>query len=177
MATKRTWQKSQWISNVWKQLEGHEERPKAEIHINLLRRTLEKYQIRNQEAMMGYMNSGSKIHLHSWQTSTRNELMPTRSRRTQMDDQRKDDIDPKWPLKMNHFKQLQTYNMLNYDVKNGNCTNKGRYLRLAKKALIVCWGSERMPQRIQRNRRATLDRSAYLQRGQDKTQKSSSGLD
>ena len=35
--------------------------------------TLKKYQTGKRQAMMEYMVSGSKIHFHPWQTSTRNE--------------------------------------------------------------------------------------------------------
>ena len=45
-----------------------------------------------------------EIHLHSRQTSTRNEQMPTKSTHTQMDDQRKDHVDPKGPKQKNHSK-------------------------------------------------------------------------
>ena len=40
-----------------------------------------------------------EIHLHPWQTTTRNEQMPTRSRCTWIDDQSKDHINLKDPLK------------------------------------------------------------------------------
>ena len=48
-----------------------------------------------------------KIYHHSWQTSTRNEQMPTRSPRTRINDQRKDHIDPKRPLQSKIDKMQQ----------------------------------------------------------------------
>ena len=50
--------KSEWIGNMAKDLEGLEEGPKAEIHIDLLRTTLKRYLIGKCHAMMEYMDSG-----------------------------------------------------------------------------------------------------------------------
>ena len=63
------------------------------------------------------------------------------------------------------------------DVENINSTNKGRDFLLANKPPIVPWGTETMPQRIQRHRRATLQRSAHPQREQDQSEKFSYGFD
>ena len=41
-------------------LQGIEEGRKAEIHVDLLRTTLKKYQIKKRQAMMEYMDSGSR---------------------------------------------------------------------------------------------------------------------
>ena len=41
-----------------------------------------------------------------------------------MDDQRKDHIDPERPTQRNRPKQLQTNNVLTYDVENTNVTIK-----------------------------------------------------
>ena len=62
-----------------KELERLEEGPKAEIYIDLLKATLKKYKIGKRQAMMEYMDSGSRNSLHSRQTSTRNERMLTRN--------------------------------------------------------------------------------------------------
>ena len=62
-------------------------------------------------------------------------------------------------------------------MENINSTNKGIDLLLANKARTVLWGTERMPQRIQRHRRVILHRSAHSQREQDQTEKSSYGPD
>ena len=97
--------------------------------------------------------------------------MPTRNKRTGMDDQKKDDIDPEGPPHRNHSKQLQTHNFPTDEVENINSTNKRRDLLLAKKPQIVARGTERMPQRIQMTRRVTLHRSAHRQREQDQTTK------
>ena len=72
-----------------------------------------------------------EIHLHSWQTSTQNEQLPTRRTHTRMDDQKKDHIDPERPSQSNCPKKLQTHNLHTYDMENNNCTNKGRDLLLA----------------------------------------------
>ena len=43
-----------------RELEGLKEGPKVEIHIDLLKTTLKKYQIGKRQAMMEYMVSGSR---------------------------------------------------------------------------------------------------------------------
>ena len=118
-----------------------------------------------------------EIHLHWWQTSTRNGQMPTRSTCTQMEDERKDHIDPEGPNQRNCPKQLQTLNLPTDDVENINSSNKGRYLLFANKPWIVPWGAQRMPQRIHRHRRVTLHRSAHPKREQDLREKSRYSLD
>ena len=102
--------------------------------------------------------------------------MLTRSTSTWLNDQRKDHIDPKGPKQRNRSKQLQTDNLPTDDVENIYSTNKGRDSILANKPQIVSWGTERMPQRIQRHSRVTLHRSTHPNRGQDQTGKSSYGL-
>ena len=97
-----------------------------------------------------------EIHLHSRQTSFRNEQMPTKSTRTQ----RKDKIDPKGPKQRNRHKQLPTHNLPTDDVENINSTNRGRDSLLANKARIDPPGRERLPQRIQKCSRVTLHRSS-----------------
>ena len=44
--------KAEWISNMTKEPEGLKEDPKTVRHIDLLKTTLEKYQIGNRQAMM-----------------------------------------------------------------------------------------------------------------------------
>ena len=117
-----------------------------------------------------------EIHLYSWQTSTRNEQMSARSTSTQMDDQRNDHIDPGEPPQGNRLKQLQTHNLPTNDVENINSTYNVRDLQL-NKPQIVPWGTERMPQRIQRHKRVSLHRSAHPQWEQYQMEKSSYGLD
>ena len=59
MATKKKKkhnEKAEWINNMTRELEV----PKAEIHIDLLKTTLNKYQIGKRLAMMEYMASGSR---------------------------------------------------------------------------------------------------------------------
>ena len=53
-------EKAEWINNMARELEGLEEGPKVEIHINLLKTTLKKYQTGKHQAMMEYMVPGSR---------------------------------------------------------------------------------------------------------------------
>ena len=81
-----------------KELEGLEEGPKAEIHINLLKTTIKKnIKLENARTWWNICFFVQEIHLHSRQTSSRYEKMLTRSTSTRMDDQKKEDIDPKGP--------------------------------------------------------------------------------
>ena len=63
------------------------------------------------------------------------------------------------------------------DVENTNSTKKGRDLWLTNKPQIVLKGTERMPQGIQKDRRATAHWSAYLQKEQDEKVKTRYGMD
>ena len=112
--------KAKWKSNMTKELKGLEEGPKAEMHIDLFKTTLKKYQIGKRQAMMEYMDLVQEIHLHSRQTTNKNEQMPTKSTRTRMDDQRKDHIDPEVLPQRKHLKQLQTHNTTTHDEENIN---------------------------------------------------------
>ena len=58
-----------------KRTEGLEEGPKAEIHIDLLKMTLKKIKLENARPWWNTWFLVQKIHLHSQQTSTRNEQM------------------------------------------------------------------------------------------------------
>ena len=115
-----------------------------------------------------------EIHLHSRNTSTRKEQMPTRRASTWVDDKRKGYINLKGPNQKNCSKQLQTHNLPTNDVENTNSTNKGKDLLFAKKPWIVSWRTGRTPQRIQKHSRITLHRSIHPKWEQDKT---SYGLD
>ena len=118
-----------------------------------------------------------ETHLHSRQTSTRNEQMPTRRTSTWLDEQMKDYIDPKGPKQRTCSKQLQTDNLPTNDVENTNSTNMGKDLQLAHKPWIVHWRIERMPKRIQSHSRITIHRSAHPIWKQEQTEISSYGLD
>ena len=48
------------VNNMTRELEGLEEGPKTEIHIDLLKTTLKKYQTRKRQTMMEYIYSGSR---------------------------------------------------------------------------------------------------------------------
>ena len=114
-----------------------------------------------------------EIHWNSRQTSSRNEQMPTRRTCTWLDNQRKDDINPKGPKQRNCSKQLHADNLPTNDVENTDSTNKGKDLLLANKMRLVPWWTKR----IQRHSIITLLRSTHRKWEQDKTEKSSYGLD
>ena len=63
MATKKHNVKTEWINNMTRELEGLEEGPKAEINIELLKKTLKRYQTGKRQDMMEYMDSGSRNSL------------------------------------------------------------------------------------------------------------------
>ena len=136
----------------------------------------EEESLNNNKAMMEYLDSGSRnwpsfiTDLHSkWTDAYKKDEYPNY--------QRKDHIDPKRPPQRNRPKQQQTYNVPTNDVVNTKGTNKRRDLFLAKKPWIFSWGTERIPQKIQRYRKITLHWSAYPKREQDQTEKSIYGLD
>ena len=58
MATKKHNEKAEWINNMTREQVGLEKGRKAEIHIDLLKTTLKKYQIGKRQAMMEYKVSG-----------------------------------------------------------------------------------------------------------------------
>ena len=103
--------------------------------------------------------------------------MPTRRTSTWLDDQWKDYINPKGPKQRDCSKQLQTDKLPTNDVENANNKNKRKDLLLTYKPRIVPWKTERMPQRIQRRSRIILHRPTHPKWEQDKTEKSSYGLD
>ena len=94
-----------------------------------------------------------------------------------MDGEKKDYNNPKGPKQRICSKQLHTHNLPTNDVENTNSRNKGKDLLLANKPRIVPWRTERMPQRIQTHNRIALHRSTHPKWEQDKTEKSSYGLD
>ena len=163
---KHNW-KAQWIKNMTKELDGLKDGPKAEMHIDLLKLTLKNIKLENVWPRWNTWFLLQEIHLHSRQACTRNKQMPARSTRTRMDVQRKDNSDPKGPKQRNCSKQLQTHNLPTGDVENIKSSKKRRDLLLANKPRIVLWGTDRMPQRIQRHSRVTLHRSTHPKWGQD----------
>ena len=110
-----------------KELEGLQEGPKAEIHIDLLKTTLKNIKLENARPWWNTRILLQETHLYSRQTSTRNEQMPRRSTHTRKDDQRKDLIDPEGSTQRNRPKQLLNHNLTTGDVENINSTNKGRF--------------------------------------------------
>ena len=90
------------MNNMTKELKKLEEGPEAEIDIDLLKTKLKKlsnWKTPGHDGVHGFWLK--HIHLHLRQVSTRNERMPTKRTLTQMDDQRKDHIDPKGPKQRN----------------------------------------------------------------------------
>ena len=82
---------SEWINNITRELDGLEEGSEMEIHVDLLRTTLKKnIQLESVRTWWNTWLLVQEIHLHSRQTSTRNEQMLTRRASTWMDDRRKD---------------------------------------------------------------------------------------
>ena len=61
-----------------------------------------------------------------------------------MDDQQKDNSDPKRPPKKEPPQQLKIHNVPTDDVENTNSTSKGGDLQFTEKPRIVPWGSEKM---------------------------------
>ena len=53
-------EKAEWINHNTREQEELEEGQKAEIHTDLLKTTLKKYQTGKRQAMMEYMVSGSR---------------------------------------------------------------------------------------------------------------------
>ena len=102
--------------------------------------------------------------------------MSTSHASTWLDDQRKDKINPKGPKQRNYSKQLKTNKLPINDVGNSNSRNKGKDLLLGNKPGFIPGRIERILQRIQRLSRITLHRSTHRKWQQDKTEKSSYGL-
>ena len=64
MATKKKKknnEKAKWINNIARELETED--PKAEIHINLLKMTLKKYQTGKRQAMMEFTSIHDRLAL------------------------------------------------------------------------------------------------------------------
>ena len=94
--------KAEWINDITRELEGLEEGPKAEIHIELLKKkkTLKKdIKLENARTWWNTWILVQEIHLHSRQTCSRNELMPTRCTSTWLNNQRKTTLIQKDPSK------------------------------------------------------------------------------
>ena len=152
-------------------------RAETEIHIDSLKMALKNIKLESARPWGNTWFLVQEIYLHSWQTNTRNEQMPTKSTRTRINDQRKDHIDPEGPKQRNRPKQLQTHNLPTDDVENINSTNKGRNLLFANELRFVSWRTERMLQKNQRHSRVTLHRTTHHKWEQDQTEKSSYDLD
>ena len=76
------------MNNMTKKLEGIKELPKTEIHIDLLKTTLKNIKLENVRPWLTTWFLVQETHLHSRQTSTWNELIPTKNKPTPMEDKR-----------------------------------------------------------------------------------------
>ena len=117
--TKRFWTKiwqpkmhnenAEWINDMTRELEGLKEDRKEKYRNTP--RTIQKdtKKISNRKKTWPWWNTWilvQEIHLHSRQTSTRNEQRFTGCTITWLDDQRKDHINPKGPKQRKFSKQL-----------------------------------------------------------------------
>ena len=171
-------EKAKWINNMTKELEGIEEGPKAEIHIDLLKTTLKRIWNWKTSGHGGIHGFWFKkfIPIHDTLALEMNRCLQ-REHVLEWMNQRMTTLIQKIQKKRNCSKQLQNHNLSTDDEENINSTNKGKDFQLTYKPRIVPWGAERMPQRIQRHNRVTLHWSTHLKWEQDQTEKSSYGLD
>ena len=127
-----------WINNIKRELDGLEEAPKMEIHVDLLRTTLKRisnWKAPGHDGIHGFwFKKFTSIHgrlaqemnrclqdtqVPEWMTKGKTILIQKdRSKRTAP-------------------KQLQTHNLPTNDVENTNSTNKGKDLLFANKPRIV----------------------------------------
>ena len=127
---KKTWRKC-WMDKHYKRTKRNWRRPQnGNTHWLTQNNTEKNIKLENARPWWNTWLLVQGIHLHSRQTSTRNEQMPTRRASTWLDDQRKDYINPKGPKQRNCSKQLQSDNLPTNDVENTNSTNKGKDLLL-----------------------------------------------
>ena len=131
-------EKAEWINNIERKLQRLEEGLKAEIHIDLLKTTLKRYQIEKTPGYDGIHGFWFKkfTSIHDRLALEMNKCLQTAHVPEWMIKARTH-IDPKGPKQLNSSKQLQTYNVLTDDVENINGTNKGRNLLLANKPWFV----------------------------------------
>ena len=114
------WQHQKWNRGTWRRSQ------KGNTHRLTQNDTKKNIKMENARPWWNTWLLVQETHLHSRQTSTRNEQMPTRHTSTWLDDQRKDYINPKGPQQRNCSKQLQTDNLPTNDVENTNSTDKGK---------------------------------------------------
>ena len=77
ISTKKHNEKAEWINDMTRELEHGG--PKAKIHIDLLKTLKKNIKLENAKSWWNTWFLVQEIHLHSRETSTRNELMLTRS--------------------------------------------------------------------------------------------------
>ena len=106
---------AEWINNIKRELEGLEEGPKAEIHIDLFKTTLKYIKVENDRLWWNTTLLVQEFHLYSRQTSSKKEYMPRKSTHTRMDDQMKYLLDLKWPIKetvRNNYRPITCLRMI-----------------------------------------------------------------
>ena len=142
--------------------------PKVEINTDLLKMTLKKYQIRKLDWIQ-YFWSRKFTSIHDrWEQEINRYLQRSHV--------------PEWLTKGSTIliqkdpgkgtpKQLYTHNLPTEE--NIDSKNKGRDLPLANKPRVLQWGTEKMPQSIQRHNIITFHRSVHTKREQDYAEKSS----
>ena len=156
MATKNITKKAKWINNMTRELEGLEaqKRKYTSIYSKIYTRKFSNWKTPRHDGIHSFLfKKFTSIHdrlalemnkciqrtpVPGWMTNGRTTLIQ------------------KEPKHGNTHKQSQTYIFPTDDVDNINSTNRGRYLLLANKPWIVRWGTERMPQTIQKHSRVTL---------------------
>ena len=88
-------------------------RPETKIHVDLSKMTLKNIKLENSRPSWNTCFLVRETHLHSRQTCTRNEQMPTKGTRTRMDDQRKDHRkDPSKRTAPNNYRSITCLPMI-----------------------------------------------------------------
>ena len=167
-----------WINNITRELDGLEEGPKMEIHVDLLKTTLKRIsnlKAPGHDGIHGFwfkkftsihgrlaleMNRCLQdVHVPEWMTKGKTTLIQK---------------DPSKGTAPNNYRHITCVPMI-WKILTAQIRKKD--LLFANKPRIVSWRTERMLQRIQRHSRITLHRSTHPKWEQDKTEKSSYGLD
>ena len=90
-------EKAEWINDMTRELEELKEIQSGNTHRTTQKDTKKYIKLENAWTWWNTWILVQDIHLHSRQTKTRNEQIPTRCKCTWLDDQRKHQIDPKGP--------------------------------------------------------------------------------
>ena len=163
---------AEWINNITRELERFEEGHKTEIHIDLLKTTLNRIsnlKTPGHDGIHGlwfkkFTSIDGRLALEmnrclqgaqvpEWMTKGKTTFIQK---------------DPSKGTAPNNYRPITCLPMMWKILTAQIRENKPR---------IVPWRTERIPQRIQRHSRITLHRSTHPKWKQDKTEKSSYGLD